>query len=68
MAVARGVETFGRVANRPVMLTREKANMLLQNWVCSSEATRRDLDWQPKVSWSEGVGLAVKWYRENGWL
>jgi 2-alkyl-3-oxoalkanoate reductase len=68
MAVARGVEAFGRATNRPVMLTREKANMLLQDWVCSSEDTRRELAWEPKVPWSEGVGRAVRWYRENGWL
>jgi nucleoside-diphosphate-sugar epimerase len=68
MAVARGAEAFGRVTNRPVMLTREKANMLLQHWVCSSESTRRDLGWQPQVPWDQGVHLAVRWYRENGWL
>jgi nucleoside-diphosphate-sugar epimerase len=68
MGVARGVETFGRLLNRPVMFTPEKADMLLQHWVCSSEDTRRDLHWQPKVSWDEGVKLAVAWYRENGWL
>jgi nucleoside-diphosphate-sugar epimerase len=68
MAVARGAEAFGRVTNRPVMLTREKANMLLQHWVCSSESTRQELGWQPKVPWDQGVHLAVRWYRENGWL
>ncbi|HEY4012395.1 MAG TPA: NAD-dependent epimerase/dehydratase family protein [Polyangiaceae bacterium] len=68
MTVARGLEAIGRVTNRPVMLTREKANMLLQHWVCSSEDTRRELGWEPKVPFSEGVGRAVKWYRENGWL
>jgi nucleoside-diphosphate-sugar epimerase len=68
MTVARGIEAFGRVADRPVMLTREKANMLLQNWVCSSEDTRRELGWEPKVPWPDGVGRAVKWYRENGLL
>jgi nucleoside-diphosphate-sugar epimerase len=50
------------------MLTREKANMLLQHWVCSSEDTRRDLGWEPKVPLSEGMGRAVQWYRDNGWL
>jgi nucleoside-diphosphate-sugar epimerase len=66
--IAHGVEIFGRVTNRPVMLTREKANMLLQHWVCSSEDTRRDLGWQPQVTWSDGLERTVKWYRENGWL
>ena len=68
MTVARGVEAFGRLTNRPVMLTREKANMLVQDWVCSSEATRKDLGWEPMVPWSEGVPKAVAWYRQNGWL
>jgi nucleoside-diphosphate-sugar epimerase len=68
MAVARGLELAGRVANRPVMLTREKASMLLQHWVCSSEETRKDLGWEPKVTWREGVELAARWYRTNGWL
>ena len=68
MTVARGVEMFGRLTNKPVMLTPEKANMLVQDWICSSEATRRELGWQPKVPWSEGVPKAVAWYRQNGWL
>jgi nucleoside-diphosphate-sugar epimerase len=68
MTVARGLEVFGRLANRPVMLTREKANMLLQDWVCSSAATERELGWQPKVPWDDGVRRTVGWYRENGWL
>jgi nucleoside-diphosphate-sugar epimerase len=68
MTVARGVEAFGRITNRPVMLTREKASMLVQDWVCSSEETRKELGWEPKVPWSEGVPRAVEWYRQNGWL
>jgi 2-alkyl-3-oxoalkanoate reductase len=68
MAIARGLEVAGRVANRPVMLTREKASMLLQHWVCSSEETRKDLGWEPKVPWRDGVVLATSWYRANGWL
>jgi nucleoside-diphosphate-sugar epimerase len=68
MMVARGVEVFGRLTNRAVMLTQEKANMLLQHWVCSSEATRKELGWEPKVQRPQGMDLAVAWYRQNGWL
>lgn len=68
MGVARGLETFGRLIDRPAMFTPEKADMLLQHWVCSSEDTRRDLGWEPKVPWNVGVQRAVDWYRKNGWL
>jgi nucleoside-diphosphate-sugar epimerase len=68
MTVARGIEVFGRLTNRAVMLTQEKASMLLMHWVCSSEVTRKELGWEPKVSRSEGMDRAVAWYRENGWL
>jgi 2-alkyl-3-oxoalkanoate reductase len=68
MGVARGIEVFGRLTNRAVMLTREKASMLLLHWVCSSEATRKALGWEPKVLRKEGMDRAVAWYRENGWL
>jgi nucleoside-diphosphate-sugar epimerase len=66
--VARGVQAFGKLTGKAVMLTPEKANMLMMDWVCSSEATRRELQWEPKVPWSEGVVRAVAWYEENGWL
>jgi nucleoside-diphosphate-sugar epimerase len=66
--VARGVQAWGRLRDKPVMLTPEKANMLLQHFVCSSERTRKDLEWTPRVPWSEGVTMTARWYKENGWL
>jgi nucleoside-diphosphate-sugar epimerase len=66
--VARGVQAWGKLRDKPVMLTPEKANMLLHHFVCSSERTRKDLGWTAKVPWSEGVGRTARWYRENGWL
>jgi nucleoside-diphosphate-sugar epimerase len=63
------VEAYGKLLDKPVMLTREKANMLAQPyWVCSSKEAEEALGWKPEVTWPEGVHLAVKWYRENGWL
>ena len=66
--VALGVEAYGRASGKAVMLTREKADMLLQHFVCDSSRTQKDLGWKPEVPLREGVGRAVAWYRENGWL
>lgn len=63
------VEAYGKLANKPVMLTREKANMLAQPyWVCSSKEAEVALGWKAEVAWPEGARLTVGWYRENGWL
>lgn len=63
-----GVEAYGRVRKRPVMLTREKVGMLRHHWVCSSESTRKDLGWAPEVPFVDGLRLTAKWYADNGWL
>ena len=63
-----GVEAYGKVRGKPVMLTREKVNMLRHHWVCESAKTRTDLKWQPEMSFTEGVKHTAKWYEENGWL
>lgn len=63
-----GVETYGRVRGKAVMLTREKVNMLRHHWVCDSEKTREELGWQPEVRFPDGARLTARWYEENGWL
>jgi nucleoside-diphosphate-sugar epimerase len=65
--VAVGVETYGKLANSAVMLTREKVDMLMYPaWVCNSADTQRELGWKPEVSWREGTARAARWYEENG--
>ncbi len=66
--VAFGVEAFGKASGKAVMLTREKANMLLQHFVCESSRTQKDLGWKPEVPLGEGVRRAVTWYKDNGYL
>ncbi len=66
--VASLVEAYGRLTNKAVMLTREKARMLGHDWVCSSAAAQKDLDWKPEVPWLEGARLTADWYQKNGWL
>jgi 2-alkyl-3-oxoalkanoate reductase len=65
---ARFVEAYGKVTDKAVMLTREKASMLAYPfWVCSSDDTRKALDWAPEVLWADGAEKTSRWYSENGW-
>jgi nucleoside-diphosphate-sugar epimerase len=63
-----GVEAYGKVRGKAVMLTREKVNMLRHHWVCESQRTREDLKWTPEVTFTEGARRTARWYQENGWL
>lgn len=63
-----GVEAYGKVRGKAVMLTREKVTMLSHHWVCESKKTRVDLKWTPEVTFPEGLRLTARWYQENGWL
>jgi nucleoside-diphosphate-sugar epimerase len=63
--VSHGVKFFGALTNSAVMLTPEKANMLMHHFVCASDKTRNDLGWAPEVSLEQGVPMTVQWYREN---
>ncbi len=67
-AASVGLEAYARVSKHPVMLTREKVAMLSHDWVCDSQATRKDLSWKPAVSFLEGAELTARWYQENGRL
>jgi 2-alkyl-3-oxoalkanoate reductase len=61
-------ESYGKLTNRAMMLTRDKCNELFDQWVCDGEGARRDLKWSPSVSFSQGVKQTVDWYRAAGWL
>jgi nucleoside-diphosphate-sugar epimerase len=62
-------ELYGKLTNKAVMLTRDKMNEIRQpHWVCSSEKTRRELGWEPRVKLKEGTALTARWYQDNGWL
>jgi len=65
---ALGSELYGRATNKAVMLTRDKLNELFEQWVCDSSRARRDLGFQPEVSFEDGVHRTMAFYREAGWL
>ncbi|CAN5303018.1 NAD(P)-dependent oxidoreductase [soil metagenome] len=66
--VARGVAFYGKTADKAVMLTPEKANMLMQHFVCDASKTFDDLAWDPKMQLAQGIRETADWYRAKGWL
>ncbi len=66
--VSYGVQAFGAVTNRAVMLTPEKAEMLLMHWVGESSETPAALQWSPTTPLPAGLEQTVSWYRQAGWL
>ncbi|MDX2053855.1 MAG: NAD-dependent epimerase/dehydratase family protein [Polyangiaceae bacterium] len=66
--LALGSELYGKATKQAVMFTREKCNDLFSQWVCDSTETRKDLGWEPKVPFAEGIMLTADWYRKAGWL
>jgi nucleoside-diphosphate-sugar epimerase len=62
-------EAYGKIANKAVMVTRDKFNELSQrHWVCDGAPARAALGWEPKVALREGIERAARWYRQEGWL
>lgn len=62
-------ERIARITKKPIALNDDKFNILRQrNWRCDIEPTMDELGYHPHYKLKDGVRLAVKWYKENGWL
>ena len=61
-------ESYGKLTNRAMMLTRDKCNELFDQWVCDGSKAQTDLGFTPSVTFSQGVKKTVDWYRAAGWL
>jgi nucleoside-diphosphate-sugar epimerase len=67
-AVGAASELYGKLANKAVMLKREKVEELLQQWVGDSAPARAELGFQPSMTWNDGARVTADWYYRNGWL
>lgn len=68
-AVTFAGEHVGRLTGRPSALNNDKFHIMKQrNWRCDISATVSDLGYEPQYDLGRGVALAVRWYRESGWL
>ncbi|MEW6051802.1 MAG: SDR family NAD(P)-dependent oxidoreductase [Candidatus Zixiibacteriota bacterium] len=57
-----------RIVGATPMLTREKANELLETWEISTEKARRELGFESQISFAVGAKQTFDWYREHRWL
>ncbi|MCB9645817.1 MAG: NAD-dependent epimerase/dehydratase family protein [Deltaproteobacteria bacterium] len=62
-------EAFGKATGRPVALTRDKVQDLLQpSWLVSAALARSELGFAPKVLLEEGAKRTAEGYRRAGWM
>ena len=62
-------EQVGRLTGKMSALNNDKYYILKQrNWRCDIEPAVDELGFHPHVKLKEGVKLAIKWYKENGWI
>lgn len=62
-------EKWGVARMKPSTLNRDKYNIMKQrNWSVDISKARDGFGFVPRVGLREGVGRAVRWYREKGWL
>lgn len=61
-------EIASRIDKKPRLLNLQKARLGAQQaWTCSSDAARKDFDFEAAVDLPEGVRLTHQWYRDNDW-
>ena len=62
-------EYIGRMTGQITALNNDKYHIMRQrNWRCDIQPAKDELGYQPHYDLKQGVALAVKWYKENGWL
>lgn len=52
----------------PVLNPEKLRELTAPNWICSIEAARRELNYQPHYRLEQGLDETLRWYRTNQWL
>jgi nucleoside-diphosphate-sugar epimerase len=62
-------EASARIAGRPTILTRDKANEFFQDaWIGDPAPLARDSGWRASYDLTSGLADTYRWYRSAGWL
>lgn len=54
--------------NDATILNFEKANEIVEQWVCSVEKAKRELGYSQKIDLENGIRQTLEWYMKNNWL
>ncbi|MFC5412887.1 NAD-dependent epimerase/dehydratase family protein [Larkinella bovis] len=70
MKLVAGVLEVGSLFSKstPVLNPEKLRELMAPNWICSIEAARRDLNYQPQYGLQRGLDETLRWYRTNQWL
>ncbi len=67
--IAAVAEYFSKVSGKPALISRGKAEEMIQpNWLCDITKARTLLGFEPKISLARGAKLTFDWYRKENWL
>jgi dihydroflavonol-4-reductase len=62
-------QMFSVFSKNAATLNLEKClDITRKRWVCSNEKAKKELNYSPEYSISEGFKKTIEWYKENGWL
>ena len=67
--LAAVAEYFSKVSGKPALISRGKAEEMIQpNWLCDITKARTLLGFEPQISLARGAKLTFDWYRKENWL
>lgn len=62
-------ELVGRLTGKISALNNDKYNIMKQrNWRCDITPAMEDLGYKPGFDLERGVHVAMRWYKDNGWI
>lgn len=66
--IATVIEGSASLIGKYPVVNKEKANEMVQEWVCSSQKAKKELGYNPQISIQEGLSRTIRWYKKNNWL
>lgn len=67
--IAALAEYFSRVSGKPALISRGRAEEMIQpNWLCDITKARTLLGFEPQISLPRGAKLTLDWYKKENWL